>query len=187
MKKYLVIDTESGGPSKDFSLLSVSCQIFTMNAMHNSLDLKVKPNDDKYILSAEGISINKIDIVKHNKEAIKYKEAKTILYNFLQENCPKNDKLICVGHGIKGDINILQEYLISIGSWNNFVSHHIIDTLVIAKFLQTLDFIPENNSLSLESLLKYYKINYIPHLLHEASYDCLKTWDLFTILCNSIR
>lgn len=176
--RFLVLDTESGGPSSDFSLLTAYFSIYDNDTLIADLDLKLKPDDGKYILSVGGMNVNKINFIENDAVALKYKDAKPLLYKFISDNF-NGTKLTVVGQSVKGDINIVSTYLISTGSWENFVSTSVIDTLVIAKFLQCNGLIPMDISLKLESLLKFFGVEYDSSKFHTAKYDTEMTWLLY--------
>ena len=89
MNKYIVFDVETGGIGLDKSLLSACflyCQYDVKNDEYeiiDGLDLKIKPNDDVYHVTAQGMQINGIDLVEHDKVAITEKQAGTKLYDKL--------------------------------------------------------------------------------------------------------
>lgn len=86
MSKYLALDCETGG-LEGTSLLSLYCGVYdeSFNLL-NELELFLRPKDHIYYVTAEGLGINKIDLVEHEKKAIPYAEGGTLLYNFLRTN-----------------------------------------------------------------------------------------------------
>lgn len=167
--RYLFTDAEMGGIGLEKSLLSAFFLITDdkFNPI-DSLELLTKPNDGVYNVTGEALRINKIDLPLHDLSAVTYNKAGTMLYNFLIKNSPK-DKLIPVGHCIKGDILHYTDKLISEGSWEKFVSHNCLDTCVIAKYLQVVGKLPEM-SISLSNLKDYFKV-VLPGESHNAKYD----------------
>lgn len=152
---YLSIDTELSGPGLD--LLTASF-ILANNELScvDILNLKLCPDNGIYRVKPESIEYNGIDLIKLKKEAILYKDAKTVLYNCL-DNWSNSGKikLIPIGQGIKGDVNIICEQIISKNSWNKFVSYGGIDTSDIAKFLQLKNKLPKDLNISLDDLYKF--------------------------------
>ena len=172
---YIALDIESGGvPFDVVSLLTLYIGFFDENLNFvDELDLKLK--EDIYRITVQGMEINKIDLIEHDKTAIIYREAGTLVYNFLREckgEC--EEKLIPVGHNVAGDIRAIKKNLISEGSWDNFVSYRVCDTCSIAQFLRLCGKLPETLSCSTESLAEYFKTNLnVVGNLHEAKYDSL--------------
>lgn len=86
MATYLFMDCEMGGSELKYSLLAAYFSITDdkFNIIDN-LYLQVKPDDGVYIVSGQGMQINKINLAIHDDVAIPYKKAKPLLYDFLKE------------------------------------------------------------------------------------------------------
>lgn len=106
---WLVTDTETGGTTTDFSLLTMFMGVIrkhwktgdweiveTINHCGESdydrpknyraqLEMSLKPEDELYRLSPTAMSINGIDIVEHDKRAFSYSYGKTKLEEFLKD------------------------------------------------------------------------------------------------------
>lgn len=172
MSKYITLDLETGGLWNDVSLLTAYFAVLNEDFnIIDELDLKLIPDDGIYKVEPEGMAVNKINLVELAKEAITYKKAKTILYDFLKNNY-NGELLTPIGQGILGDVRKLCDTIISKGSWDNFISRRGLDTMYIAKFLQEIGKIPSDMSISLESLVKYFNID-IDGELHSARVDAL--------------
>ena len=172
--KYLHIDCEMGGREKDYSLLTAYFLVTDdqFSPMGN-LSLSVKPDDGSYIVSGQGMSINKINLQEHDKIALPYKQAKPLLFNFLKEQSA-GSHLTPVGHGIRGDIEHLQDKLISVGSWEQFCTYHFIDTSVVLQFLRACGKMPLDCDGSVEALAKHFNIWGNPcdeDKFHDAKFD----------------
>ncbi len=100
MSKYLVLDCETGG-LEGTSLLSLYCAVLDedFNTL-DSLELFLRPKDHIYHVTAEGLGINKINLIEHEKKAIPYAEGGTLLYNFLRDNSMDIKFFIPVGADI---------------------------------------------------------------------------------------
>jgi DNA polymerase III alpha subunit (gram-positive type) len=171
---FLALDTETGGIGLDKSLLEATFVSLDEGFnVHERLELKIKPNDLIYHVTAEALSINNINLVEHDKVAITEGKAGTLLYNFLKKQYLENksEKLIPLGHNVKFDCVIIEEKLIS--SWDQFVSYRVIDTCVIAQFLRVIGKLPKDVECSLKGLRKHFGISLILPTgeLHSASYD----------------
>lgn len=179
MTYYIVFDTETGGIGLDKSLLTAYFALLELNngtfVVKDDLDLRIKPDDDVYRVTAESLEINQIDLKQHNRSAIYRKRAGTMLYDKLRIwNTIVKDKLIPVGHNIGFDIQRVTHDLVSQGSWEQFVSYRVLDTCTIAQFLRISGRLPADLSCSLVNLGEYFNVQ-VNGLPHEAKYDALVT------------
>ena len=181
MNGYIVLDIETGGIGDDKSLLTayfIYCQ-FKDNKFEivDVLDLKIKPNDDIYRVTAESLNINNIDLKEHNKVAITEKQAGTKLYDKLSYwyISNKKEKLIPIGHNVAFDIRRIKNTLVHPGTWEQFVSYRVLDTCTIAQFLRLQGKLPSNVSCSLVDLTEHFDVEPLTGKAHEADYDCIAT------------
>jgi hypothetical protein len=182
--RYLICDAEMGGRSLEYSLLTAYFMV--TDAQFNVLDeiyLRVKPdNNDPYILSGQGMAVNKINLQEHDAVAITYKQAKPHLYAFLQKNAGTT-KLTPVGHAVKSDISHFIKYLISEGSWEQFCTYHYIDTSVVLQFLRACGKIPLDVDGSVSALAEHFGI--VPQgELHDAKTDTILTMNILKHFVN---
>lgn len=168
------MDCEMGGRELKYSLLTAYFLV-TDQALNplSELYLRVKPDDGDYILSSQGMGVNGIDIQEHDKIAIPYKQAKPLLFNFLKEQS-NGRHLTPVGHGVRGDIDHVQDKLISRGSWDQFCTYHYLDTSVILQYLRGLNLMPHDCDGSVKALAEHFGID-IEGNLHDASVDTKTT------------
>lgn len=173
---YLALDVETGGLDSDTSLLTAYFGVFSKDGDEfmqiDELNLALRPDNGIYNVNPEALAINKIDLIELNKEAIYYKEAKSVLYSFLKENF-KEERLVPIGHCVDFDILCVQRNLLSRGSWEQFVSYRALDTMAVARFLQFTGKLAIE-SLSLSSLIDFFDIK-VEGKLHNAKYDTLCT------------
>jgi DNA polymerase III epsilon subunit-like protein len=172
--KYLVLDTETGG-FEGTSLLTAYFSVLddTFEECDNLL-LEMKPDDGKYIVTAEALRVNGIELKSHDQRAITYREAGTKLYNFLNGNSVLgSDKLIPVGHNVVFDIMKIQELLMSKNTWNKFVSYRTLDTGTIARACIAAGLLPSSVSGSLSSIAEYFNID--SSSAHSADGDVMMT------------
>ena len=182
--KYLVIDTESGSRHVNSTLLTA--YFLVVNTEFKPLGelycrLKPEPNDH-YIVDAQGLAVNKINLVEHDKVATTCKQAKPILYDFLKEHAANGQRLTPLGHATKGDIRRITDNLISEGSWVQFCTYHFLDTSVILQYLRAIGKMPMDCDGSIEALTKYFGIN--QHAgddaqFHDAKFDVQMTMRVF--------
>lgn len=190
MKYFLGIDIETGGLTADVSLLTAYFGFYELvNGKFNKLDeldLKIKPNDGIYRVTGESLAINNINLVEHDKIAIFEKIAGQELYKKLQNWFVfSKDKFIPVGHNVAFDIRKITTTLISMGSWENFVSYRVMDTCTIAQFQRISGKLPENLSCSLGHLAGYYKVQ-INGKHHEAKCDVEMTMAVLENLMKTV-
>jgi oligoribonuclease (3'-5' exoribonuclease) len=170
MIRYLHLDCEMGGRDLKYSLLTAYFLVTDdcFNPL-GELSLLIKPDDDTYIVSGQGMTVNQINLQEHDKVALPYKQAKTLLFNFLKQHA-NGGKLTPVGHGVKGDIEHLIDKLISEGSWEQFCTYHYIDTSVVLQFLRVCGKMPMDVDGSVGALAKHFNID-IKGDLHDACVD----------------
>jgi hypothetical protein len=180
MITYLFMDCEMGGRDLKYSLLTA--YFYVTDAKFNKLGdlyLEVKPDDGDYIVSGQGMTVNKIDLIEHDSVAFPYKMAKPLLYNFLSKmNKQVGGHLTPVGHGIKGDIDHVIDKLISRGSWEQFCTYHFIDTSVVLQYLRACGMMDENCDGSVVALAKHFNIQ-VEGADHDCRVDTLKTLGIF--------
>ena len=185
---FLFLDCETGGIGPEYSLLQT--YLLITDDQFNPMDdlmLLTKPDDGIYKVCGEAMNVNRIDLKVHDTQALYYKEAGTKLYKWLQLHTNDGkDKLIVVGHNVKGDIDSIIRSLISRGTWDKFTSYRLRDTQTVACFLIDCGII-KNISGSLESLCKYFRINqsvgddWNPH---DAKFDTEMTLKVYQKLIN---
>jgi DNA polymerase III alpha subunit (gram-positive type) len=172
---YITMDLETGGIGTDCSLLTAYFGVLDkdMNLL-DSLDLKVKPNEGKpYVVHAQGMSVNKIDLIEHDKTALSESEAGGQTFAFLKKHSNSGKvKLIPVGHNVQFDILFIYEHLLQKKHFDQFVSYRKIDTGTIAQFLKYCGLIEPTNTGSLEYLADLYKVKFLDRA-HTAESDAM--------------
>lgn len=185
---YLALDLETGGLGREVSLLTgYFCVLDKEFNQTDELELNLIPDDGIYKVQPEGLAVNKIDLVELAKTAIPYKEAKTILYKFLDYNATmaETNKLIPIGQNVFWDIDFIQNTLLSIGSWESKVSYRVIDTMYIARFLQMAGKL-DIEKVGLQNLIEYFNIE-VEGNSHEAKYDTLATVEVYKKLLELVK
>lgn len=185
---YLILDTETGGIGLDKSLLTA--YFLVCDDKFNKLDdlyLFVKPDDGIYRVNGEAMEINGINLVQHDKKAIAYKKAGTVLYQFLERNFGyRKERMVPVGHGMSGDLDHVFDKLISRSTWETFVSYRRLDTSVALQFLKSCGLFPETVSGSLESLVEYFDLKKDGEL-HDAKVDAELTKEVLIKLIEKVK
>jgi len=161
---YLALDIETGGIGLPCSLLTGYYAVYDRRfVLVDDLSLSIKPDDGMYHLTAEGMAVNKIDIVEHNATAITLKEAGTALYTWLKRMYEGlgSVRFTPVGQGVRQDIEfMIASKLVSRGSWEQFVGHQMFDTASVTNFLKLLGKIPQETSGSLSGMMEYLKLEW---------------------------
>jgi hypothetical protein len=176
--KLLSIDTETGGLNEKCDLLTISFAVIDDNfEIDDFLDLKVKPDPDKnnrtlFTVESEALTVNNIDLIQHDAKAMTYKKSKPIIYNWLKLKSEKYGcKLTPFGNGIKFDIEKIALHTISMDSFQEFIERNPIELTSIGKTLKLLGKIPDNQSLALSNIAKYFDIEVDENLCHSSKYD----------------
>src|SRR5579871_6679381 len=125
--KLILPDTESGGlDPKNNSLLTFHAKVFNDNfEIIDQLSLAIK--HPYYKVTAEALSVNKIDLIKHDAIAIPVANCQVILDNFLM-NHASNEKLILVGHNVIAHDEQFIRNTFNTAVWDSCISYHRLDT-----------------------------------------------------------
>jgi len=158
MKKYFLFDCETGGKNPKTSLLTLYGMILDSNLnVTDSIDLRIKPNNGIYHVTARAMEINKIDLVRHNTEAVPVNEAAKLFVNFACKHSIGIDKMVPAGHNLSLDIRFCKRYLLKAPNaegddWNKFFGYRNLDTATLAHGLILAGKLPSNLECSLSSL-----------------------------------
>jgi len=187
MTQYLLIDTETGGrfPEK-CTPLSLYAEVLDENlephrSLDWSLDLKIKPDDGIYRVEAEGLEVNGINLVEHDKTAITCSQAGRELRSFITGarvclSYSAESKMTLLGHNVSFDARVVTSHLMQ--DFPMYVSYRTLDTATIVRFLQEQKKLPENIG-SLGSLLKHFEIAIGARERHTAKGDARATLQLY--------
>lgn len=176
MTKYFLFDSETGGvPEKKTSLLTVYGMLLDQDFnILDTIDLKIKPDNEVYSVEPRAMKINGIDLMEHNKEAIASSEAAHKFIDFITRNNIGTQKIIPVGHNVAFDIAFLKQ-LIGGSEWRRMFSKKTIDTASIAEFLCTTGILPSSEEVdcSLAGLAARFDFSYVG--AHNAEFDAKLT------------
>ena len=195
MRKYVVYDTETGGLSADkHSLLTAYFKIVDQNLRElDGLSLKIKPKDGIYRVTPIAMKINKIDLVKHDAEAVLPGEARKLVMAFLSKHSAGGEsKLTPVGHNVVFDEEFVQTQLTpnpELGlsgkeAWEMHVSYRRICTASLSESLRLKGVIPAGVSGSLGGLCKFFGIDNSG--AHDAQVDVDMTVDLLRAMLRHV-
>lgn len=178
--KLIVLDTETGGIGDDKSLLTAYFMVVEGEKILDELYLYTKPNEGGYVVTAEALDINKINLIEHDKKALTYKQAGTELYKFLLNNSNAGaEKLVPLGHNVNFDIEFIWDKLIGRSTWETFVGYRKLDTGTISQFLIESGKLPVTLTASLGKLAEYFKVCNPTTVFHDAKDDTLMTWAVY--------
>jgi DNA polymerase III epsilon subunit-like protein len=140
---YFFFDTETGGLTPDYSLLTFSAIIadrnFNVVSVHG-LDpgLYLRLRYPRYNTQPRAMAINRINLAEHDAHGFSVPEAREMLLAFVHEACVATGerRLIPAGHNVPFDIQFTQRYLLPQVEWGNHFAHPSLDTCAIARFFK---------------------------------------------------
>ena len=179
--KYLAFDVEAGGTEVEHSLLSAYFVVIDedLKTVYGELDLLVKPDDGNYVVTAEALGVNKIQLIEHDKIAIPESKAGTLLYNFLKTHSPNGTvKLTPLGHGVAFDVQFIKRHLLN-KSFNQFVSYRMLDTSSVIQFMKLTGSVSRDLAGSLSEIAMHFGVSTVSNVAHTARGD---TWMVIEIL-----
>jgi DNA polymerase III alpha subunit (gram-positive type) len=183
--KYFLFDTETGGIRKEMSLLTLYGHILDDNLnILDTIDLKIKPDDGVYHVNAQGLEINKINIVEHDRIAKPLSEVKTRFKNYIC-GWSLNQKLTPIGHNVRFDVKFVKTHLLE--DWDRYFDRRHIDTASIGKFLALSGIVPKLKTYSLSEMAQALMINVNEDSRHEAKFDADLTLNVLRNMTQLIK
>jgi DNA polymerase-3 subunit epsilon len=179
--RLLFIDTETGGldPGKH-SLLSVAMVVWEDRQIIDSTEILV--NDGILSVTAEALSINRIDIVKHRQSALSPSRAMDEILSFIGKHFPGREKITLAGHNVHFDAAFLKAFFSTNNKdFSQFFSHRIIDTSSILHFLYLSGYLKQK-AISSDEAFAFFDIQVEGR--HTAKGDAIATAELFTKLLS---
>jgi DNA polymerase III epsilon subunit-like protein len=180
----LFIDTETGGlnPCRH-SLLSLAMVIWEDMEIIDSQEILI--NDGILSVTAEALSINRIDMEKHKQSARPSSEAIEKILLFIRKHFPRQEKITLAGHNVHFDADFLRIFLSrNKKNFSEFFSHRIIDTSSILYYLYLSGHI-KHKAISSDEAFELFGIEVEGR--HTAIGDAVATALLFTKLLDLIR
>lgn len=184
---YLFLDVEAGGlDPRTHSLLSLGLVVGDASGVENRLEILLR--HEPYVVSAGGMKVNRIDLVRHTEAALTPDLGLAVLDVFLDQHFPHRCKPITlVGHNIAYDRAFLEAFLASQGrSLEPRFSHRTVDTHSLALGLREAGRLPLAD-LGLSSLLAHFGIAVAEEARHTALGDAEATFQLFWKLVDLMR
>lgn len=139
---YLFFDTETGGLTPDYSLL-------TLSAIATDADFNIVPahgfdpgvyvcvRHSPYVTHPKAMEVNQLNLADHDAHGFTLAETKEILVSYLQETRRlfAVKKFIPAGHNVPFDMRFIQAQLLSDREWSEYFTHPALDTCAVARFL----------------------------------------------------
>jgi DNA polymerase III alpha subunit (gram-positive type) len=169
-----------GGTNPKTSLLTLYGMVLDPKLqIIDTIDLKIKPNNGIYHVTAKAMEVNQIDIIKHDAEALPLQQAAKLFETFACNHSIGFDKMIPTGHNLSLDIRFCKRYFLKTSEnaegnyWNRFFSHRRLDTATMAHALILAGKLPSTLECSLGSLANHFGYDY--EGAHDAEFDAKLT------------
>lgn len=172
---YVFIDTETGGLTPDYSLLTLAAAVTDED--FNIRDIVCFGiHGPTYCVTKEAMEVNQINLVDHAKSALSSTAAAARLREFLINGAALTGrkKLIPAGHNVAFDLRFIHAQLIDEVSWNEYCTYPALDTVAIARFFVAAKRI--TGSCSLPAMRKLFQIE--TGSAHNAESDMLASIEL---------
>jgi len=179
MRKFFLFDVETGGKNPKTSLLTLYGMVLNDQLeILDAIDLKIKPNNGLYSLTAEALSVHNIDLVAHDKVAVPEEQAAKEFYDFSCKHSLGVTKMIPAGHNLSLDIRFVKKHFLKTDNsegdcWGRFYSYRRLDTATIAHYMILTGKLPDTLDCSLQSLATYFGFDYSK--AHDAEFDAKLT------------
>jgi DNA polymerase III alpha subunit (gram-positive type) len=178
---YFFIDTETGGLTRECSLLTFDGTLLDENlSIIEKVSYKIKPDDGMYKIHAEAMLVNKIDLLQHNKGAVPLlevaKQFRAWATNIKQNRYP-NCEIVVGGQNVWFDIEFLKQTLMP--DWSEYFSRRIIDLQSISLLFKAANLIPSKQRISLSEMVKYFEIPISQENMHSSDVDVAASIEIF--------
>jgi DNA polymerase III epsilon subunit-like protein len=186
-QSMLFLDTETGGlDPRSHSLLSLGLVVGEGPRVANSLEILVR--HEPYVVSAGGLKVNRIDLVRHSEAALDPPMALAVLDVFLDQHFPHRcQQIILAGHNVGFDQAFLGSFLAAQGrTLEPRFSHRVVDTHSLAAGLRDAGRLDLAN-LSSSALFAHFGIEVPDAQRHTALGDALATFELYWKLVELMR
>ncbi len=158
----------------------------------NAMSLMVKPNSGNYVVKAEALALNKIDLIQHDKYAVTYDRAGDCLVDYLLSirkksffDSTKIHRLVFMGWNPEFDVRAITEHLLSSNQrakdvFNATMSYSSFDVKSIAMANKERGLLPADLHLSLGNVARFFNLN--TENAHNAQADCMLTLEVLKCL-----
>lgn len=186
---YLATDVETGGIGSDVSLLTAYIAILDENfEFLEELDLAMRPDNRIYHVTAEALSINKIDLIKHDRDekTISFGKAGELFRELIIRYSDNGkNKLIPLGHNVAFDMEKLYQHVLNKKEAEKYVSYRTLDTGSSGRFLIVSGKIPETVTGSLGSYVKHFGIKELD--FHTSRGDTKMTVEVLKAMVTLVK
>lgn len=131
----------------------------------------IKAENGLYIVEADGLAVNRINIVEHDKVATPIADVKL---HFKNDICKWSfgvgkQKITPIGHNVRFDVKFVKNHIMP--DWDNYFDRRQIDTAGIAKFLFLTGALPDMASYKLSDVARSLEIDFKEEDLHTSKGD----------------
>jgi DNA polymerase III epsilon subunit-like protein len=184
--KAIFLDTETTGfdPIKN-DVVQVAAIIEIDEKITQTVNLFCQPFSFESIakesLEITGKTIKDLKAYPSPKEV--YRELITLFSNLGIDKYNKKDKLIMIGQNPQFDYNFMREFFKKNGDdyWGSWVSNHTVDLKTAIALLRYRGIIPQLDNLKLETIAKYFEIEF---KAHDAMEDIKVTRKIFRYIVD---
>ena len=184
---YLFIDTETGGldPARH-SLLSVAFVVGDASGARRSVEILLK--HPEYVTDEAAMSVNRIDLARHDAMALDADSALAVMDVFLQQFFPcRHEPAVLVGHNVAFDQAFLRAWWEAQGrDFEARFGHRTVDTHAVASALRDAGKL-DLEHLDSDELFAHFGIEVPPEARHTALGDALATFELYWKLVERMR
>jgi len=175
---YLFFDTETGGLTPDFSLLTLSAIVtdkdFNIVRVHDfDPGLYVAVKHLNYVTHPRAMAVNKIDLAHNNEHGFSVQETAELFEAFVKEGAAATGcrRLTPAGHNVPFDMRFMQHWVMKPDKWDTYFTYHFFDTCASARLFAAANKLP--GGCSLDNLRKVFGID--TGTAHNAENDNLAT------------
>lgn len=161
---FLGYDTETLGLDENQHNILTLCFKAITPKLQVVETLNIKLRSETYHVTPRALEVNKINLIEHHNSADSKETATELINQFLERHYrgPKGArKLVPLGHNVMFDIRMIKAQLPGV-HWDSYVDYHILDTMGIALFFQTIGKF-RKGSVSLANITKDLSIEYNAH------------------------
>jgi DNA polymerase III epsilon subunit-like protein len=180
------IDTETGGlDPATHSLLTLALVIRRPDGAceHTEIAFQHAP----YVVDAEAMAVNRIDLVKHHAKACVPAHAASLLDAFLGRHIAPDQTVMLGGHNVGFDTAFLIRFLRrSAPHLLSRISHRSVDTMTLAAAMQVVGVLPSSVT-GLTALLDYFGVVLPQEQRHTALGDAMATAELFQRMTDRLN
>lgn len=161
---YLFFDTETGGLTPDYSLLTLSAIVtddkFNIVSVHDfDPGVYVRVKHANYVLHPKAMEVNGIDLADNDMHGFTVEETAALFETFVKEGiaCTGCRRLSPAGHNVPFDMRFLQHWLMPPQVWERYFTHHFFDTCASARLFAAANKL--SGGCSLDNLRKVFGID----------------------------